>query len=269
MAKDQELGIRVRVKGSGAAKRDLKGLIGEVRKGVRGGPGGPGAAPGVTGGREERPSSAAAARGGPSLKNIFLGNLLAQAATRSFSALSAGVAQSYDPNLSDIEKRARFQSGLLGGIPVVGESLAAKYQAQNAVTLGTVQGTQQRLNQTFGAAFQAIGAGLGPGASEADVADAIDKKLGPAIERLATLFEKEEAAQEIGSQYIAKQVGKGGSLEDLDVAAAMKEGIEFALPAIGSTIKAIFASPEVRQAIAEAISQAISGAFGGSGGDVT
>lgn len=234
MAKDQELGLRVTLKGMDRAKRGLSGfrkvlnslkgkaegaagvVRGEGREGRGGGGGGGGGGDRGGGGRF-----------GSTMMGTLMGNMIS-GGFRSFQQHMQGV---FDPNLTSTERQMNTAKAVLSSVPVVGDLASSYLEGSAAAKVGAAQGTAQRLNSIFGPAFQAYGA-ANPNATIDDYKD----RFGPQIERLRSRIEREERGQEIGSQLIA-DMDPGFTPEDLE--AMRKKAIEDAKGQFASTEKAI------------------------------
>lgn len=248
MADENEIGVRITVKGGEDAKREIKAITANLNTEAKAldkaaDERQTDAARGVAGAGGQ----AAAGRGGVA-GGVFLGALGAQIANASFSAISAGIAQSFDPNLSQFEKDFAKLEGAARGIPLVGEILAAQTRAENQVQLGAVQGINALVNNQIGPAAQAIGL-ANPNASDERLTEILEEQLDKLIREIVELQLPGERAQELASQIVVRRIDEAlGGLRPVD-------------PSPGAALEKGVASVETVLGVIQLILQAMQGDF--------
>lgn len=250
---DKEIGLKLKVKGSREAKAEIQALIKEAQKeaqaqgGARAAGGPSAAASGGTGGTGGggRGREGFMDRFTPTAVGAFVGTAAANVMQRSFSALSQGLAQSFDPNMSSYEKNFRMTNAAAGAIPGVGPIAQAALSASQQANIGAVQGAAGHVNQILGPAFQAWGA-MNPNAKPEDY----EKRFGEQIDRLVKVFGPMERGRELGSQAVASRVdaaingGPGAGQMSVD---AMNEAVKFLARVMGDNTAAIEENNRLQQ----------------------
>ncbi len=214
MAKDEELGIRLRVRGLQETRRKV-GTLQKLFNNLRGRAEG---ALGLTRDKDGKLGvgenglfgrNAGGGSGGGGAAGVLrttLGNLFAS----SLQAFSQNVKQAFDPNLTKTERQVSLGSSVLEAIPGIGGVASGILSNLAQTQLGVAQGTQNKLNQIFGPAFEAFGA-ANANLSDAELEKAIEKRFGPAVARVQGLIKSQERGRELGSQFLA------GTDEGIDI----------------------------------------------------
>lgn len=205
MAKDQELGINIKVKGSSQARREIGDVINSVDKetsGVGGGGRGKGGAKGLSG----PPEGGGGIGVGGVAGGVAAGGLLLSALQKTLSSLERSVTQAFDPSKTDFEKQLDLRAGLLGAVPVVGGTAEAAFRAANQTQLARDQGIQGGLRGTFGAAARGI-AIANPNATDDELEQLIKNELGPGMKELAKVFDATARGEQALNRTVAKEFG--------------------------------------------------------------
>lgn len=280
MAQENEIGVKITVKGGEEAKREIKAITGSLNNeaklvdraaqqrqadAVRASGGGAAAAGGAGG------AAVAGGASGGVASGVFFGALGAQFASAAFSAIGSSIAQSFDPNLTQFEKEfAKLEA--IRGVPVVGEIAAAQIRAANQVELGSIQGANRLVNNQIGAAAQAIGL-ANPEANNEELARILEEQLGNLIDELVKLQLPGERAQEVASQLVVRRLDEalGGARPSDPTPGAVAEKtiatLETSIGGIAGLIQTISGDLKSAQQTFEGIRGALdrlTGIFGGS-----
>lgn len=180
------------------------------------------------GGRRERGPLGFLGTAGAVAAGTFAGRLLGGA----FSASRQALVSAFEPNITAQERGLAVGEAGFSGIPGVGELLAAQFRAENQVSVGTAQGTNQRLNQ-FLQGLGAISAlqnrelsrERGPEGQPSDLEQAIRDDLRRFTDQLGELTEQfslEEFGREIAASVAAARASEAtagvagtGTIDDL------------------------------------------------------
>jgi hypothetical protein len=203
MAEQDDISIRVGLKGMDQASRSLKDLVGDVRNAERGVSSGSGG----MGRRAEQPEASTRQPGeagtgvtrGGSASSEFMAELM----TRSFSALNRSITQSFDPLATRQERQARLIQTGLNLVPFVGETASNIFGMLAENQLAPARNTKQRIAAILDPAFRASGM---------SDPDAIRSQFGADIRALRDHFLPQEKASRAGEQAIADEMNEDFSL---------------------------------------------------------
>jgi hypothetical protein len=201
MAENDDISIRVGLKGMDQASRSLKDLIGDVRRSE--GASSAAGAPRRRDGEEAGPSTRQPGESGPGAGGSASANFMAELMTRSFSALNRSVTQSFDPLATKQERQARLIQTGLNLVPFVGETASNIFGMLAENQLAPGRNAAQRIGGILDPAIRASGL--------TDPA-AIRERFGADIRALRDHFAPQERASRAGQQAIADEMG-----DDLDL----------------------------------------------------
>lgn len=180
--------------------------------------------------------------------SVAIGTAIGNAIPQAVGAFNRGIAQSFDPNLSPVEKELNLIKAGLDIIPLEGGAIPkAILEAQTQEIVGAARGTGARINQLLGPAFQGA-AGLST--------QEFEDRFQPQIDRLRQQFEPQERARERGSQLIAESLGS--FLDELKTVS----GVEETKALVTSNLDAIKRSKELQAAL-DRLTDAVLGRGGG------
>ncbi len=220
MAKEEELGIRLRIKGLATTRRALSGLtqvMGKVAKTAKD------VGKSVSRAGQRDVPGAGVSKG---IRQSALGSLAGNIMAQSFQTFSQNIKTAFDPNLTKTERQLSLGTSVLDAIPLIGGVASGILSNLAQTQVGVAQGTQSKLNQIFGPAFEAFGS-ANPDLGDVELQDALAARFGPAVNRIRGQIESQERGRELGSQFLAEQD------EGLDIQALKDKAIRTAKEQLG------------------------------------
>jgi hypothetical protein len=197
MARDEELGIRLRLKGLEETRRSLAGLQTDMqateqssRKATR--RGGRGAV-GDGGGR-----------GGPSGATIAGGMVAGQAIMHGLQSITTALAQTartvLDPSLTSTERNVRLAAQAASGLPFVGGLLSAGIEGAFSQKINAERTAAGGIEALLSRSFEAFGQSR-PGATVED----FKTQFGGIVNNLLPTFQARAKGLETGRQFLREQ----------------------------------------------------------------